>query len=406
MSILSWDSLEEEVASVGKPDLVKAAADNLAKLDTSGFEKQMQAEQVAREQLAANRQPPVTNTSGAMAKAQASVEQLKKENFTGERVSIKDKFLMNCDTDLNQLVPFKYPWAWSLYLTSCDRHWGIGELELYKALEYLEDVTSEQLGALRQLETDHRLITGLYSDQDLLTNYRLITNPECRQYLLRNVAEKSAWHHLMVEVDEVFGELLETKGTQAVPINKAIYAMLAEHTQIYLRDPKASTKGQANLDKFLTSFITNYFITSTLLRLPGWFKTFKLSKQDASNSLTMMLDRTMRDLAAQLTFAQIFVDTGVGEGTFELNDHVRETLNVLGKNTTHLICRDQAINEQEDYFNLCNLFLNYGLHKLTGGSTSADNKMSEEVSDFFNLFLSKVPTVDFNATLSGADLGW
>ena len=39
-----------------------------------------------------------------------------------ERVSVDQKAMINCRADLNQLVPFKYDWAWQKYLDGCANH--------------------------------------------------------------------------------------------------------------------------------------------------------------------------------------------------------------------------------------------------------------------------------------------
>ncbi|MCB1727438.1 MAG: ribonucleotide-diphosphate reductase subunit beta, partial [Gammaproteobacteria bacterium] len=35
------------------------------------------------------------------------------------RIRVDDKRIINCHADLNQLVPFKYEWAWQKYLDGC-----------------------------------------------------------------------------------------------------------------------------------------------------------------------------------------------------------------------------------------------------------------------------------------------
>jgi ribonucleoside-diphosphate reductase beta chain len=39
------------------------------------------------------------------------------------RVNAADKRIINGQTDVNQLVPFKYKWAWEKYLATCANHW-------------------------------------------------------------------------------------------------------------------------------------------------------------------------------------------------------------------------------------------------------------------------------------------
>eukprot|EP01041_Mallomonas_annulata_P014478 gene14478-30823_t len=38
---------------------------------------------------------------------------------TPRRIRADDKRIINGQTDVNQLVPFKYKWAWEKYLASC-----------------------------------------------------------------------------------------------------------------------------------------------------------------------------------------------------------------------------------------------------------------------------------------------
>ncbi|MFZ2988899.1 ribonucleotide-diphosphate reductase subunit beta, partial [Ideonella sp.] len=38
------------------------------------------------------------------------------------RVNAADKRIINGQTDVNQLVPFKYKWAWEKYLATCANH--------------------------------------------------------------------------------------------------------------------------------------------------------------------------------------------------------------------------------------------------------------------------------------------
>ena len=50
--------------------------------------------------------------------------------LTGTRVTVDDKQLINCRADVNQLVPFKYEWAWDKYLLGCANHWMPQEISM------------------------------------------------------------------------------------------------------------------------------------------------------------------------------------------------------------------------------------------------------------------------------------
>jgi ribonucleoside-diphosphate reductase beta chain len=61
---------------------------------------------------------PVT-ASAALDRAQAAIAALDVAAMTPAtvaRIQVDDKRMINCRADLNQLVPFKYDWAWQKYL--------------------------------------------------------------------------------------------------------------------------------------------------------------------------------------------------------------------------------------------------------------------------------------------------
>ncbi len=47
-----------------------------------------------------------------------------------QRVTVDQKRMINCRADLNQLVPFKYDWAWQKYLDGCANHWMPQEINM------------------------------------------------------------------------------------------------------------------------------------------------------------------------------------------------------------------------------------------------------------------------------------
>ena len=46
------------------------------------------------------------------------------------RIRVEDKRIINCKADVNQLVPFKYKWAWEKYLAACANHWMPQEVNM------------------------------------------------------------------------------------------------------------------------------------------------------------------------------------------------------------------------------------------------------------------------------------
>lgn len=60
----------------------------------------------------------------------AGLTGLEQINFNAGRIRVDDKKIINCRADLNQLVPFKYDWAWQKYLDACANHWMPQEISM------------------------------------------------------------------------------------------------------------------------------------------------------------------------------------------------------------------------------------------------------------------------------------
>ena len=55
------------------------------------------------------------------------------------RVNAADKRIINAKTDVNQLVPFKYKWAWDKYLATCANHWMPQEVNMSRDIALWKD---------------------------------------------------------------------------------------------------------------------------------------------------------------------------------------------------------------------------------------------------------------------------
>src|SRR5687767_5443782 len=70
---------------------------------------------------------------------QPAVAQPSQETPTARRVNVADKRIINGQTDVNQLVPFKYKWAWDKYLSACANHWMPQEIQMSRDIELWKD---------------------------------------------------------------------------------------------------------------------------------------------------------------------------------------------------------------------------------------------------------------------------
>lgn len=116
----------------------------------------------------------------------------------GGRIRASDKKIICGNSDVNQLIPFKYEWAWQKYLDGCANHWMpqevamTADVALWKSADGLTDaerrMIKRTLGFFSVADTmvANNLNTSVYDN---------VTAPEARQYLLRQAFEEAIHAH-------------------------------------------------------------------------------------------------------------------------------------------------------------------------------------------------------------------
>jgi ribonucleoside-diphosphate reductase beta chain len=120
------------------------------------------------------------------------------DNNTNRRVAVEDKKIINCQSDVNQLVPFKYKWAWEKYLSACANHWMPQEVNMSRDIALWKDpngLTDDERRLVKRNLGFFVTADSLAANNIVLGTYRHITNPECRQYLLRQAFEEAIHTH-------------------------------------------------------------------------------------------------------------------------------------------------------------------------------------------------------------------
>ena len=148
---------------------------------------------------------PVVNVPPARIPAAGSATSA---DVVSRRVRVEDKRIINGKADVNQLVPFKYKWAWEKYLSGCANHWMPQEINMSRDIATWKDPNG--------LTEDERLVVkrnlgffvtadSLAANNIVLGTYRHITAPECRQYLLRQAFEEAIHTHAYQYIVESLG---------------------------------------------------------------------------------------------------------------------------------------------------------------------------------------------------------
>ena len=130
------------------------------------------------------------------------------EPAKAKRVKASDKRIINGQTDVNQLVPFKYKWAWEKYLASCANHWMPQEVNMTRDIALWKDpngLTDDERRLVMRNLGFFVTADSLAANNIVLGTYRHITAPECRQFLLRQAFEEAIHTHAYQYITESLG---------------------------------------------------------------------------------------------------------------------------------------------------------------------------------------------------------
>ena len=124
------------------------------------------------------------------------------------RVNVAEKRIINGQTDVNQLVPFKYKWAWEKYLATCANHWMPQEINMSRDIATWKDpngLTEDERRIIKRNLGFFVTADSLAANNITLGTYRHITAPECRQFLLRQAFEEAIHTHAYQYIVESLG---------------------------------------------------------------------------------------------------------------------------------------------------------------------------------------------------------
>jgi ribonucleoside-diphosphate reductase beta chain len=124
------------------------------------------------------------------------------------RVRAEDKRIINGHTDVNQLVPLKYKWAWDKYLSACANHWMPQEVNMARDIALWKDprgLTEDERRIVKRNLGFFVTADSLAANNIVLGTYRHITAPECRQFLLRQAFEEAIHTHAYQYIVESLG---------------------------------------------------------------------------------------------------------------------------------------------------------------------------------------------------------
>ena len=222
------------------------------------------------------------------------------------RVRAADKRIINGSTDVNQLVPFKYKWAWEKYLATCANHWMPQEINMSRDIATWKDPNGLSEDERRIVKRNLGFFVtadSLAANNIVLGTYRHITAPECRQFLLRQAFEEAIHTHAYQYIVESLGldegEIFNAYHEVASIRDKDEFLIPFIDT---LTDPTFKTGTQQSDQDLLKSLIVFACIMEGLFFYVGFAQILALGRQNKMTGAAEQYQYILRDESMHCNF--------------------------------------------------------------------------------------------------------
>lgn len=222
------------------------------------------------------------------------------------RVKGSEKRLINCTTvDVNQLMPLKYKWAWEHYLNGCANHWMPTEVPMAKDIELWKSSKlsqEERLVIMRNLGF-FSTAESLVANNITLAIFKYVTNPEARQYLLRQAFEEAlhthTFHYIVESLGLNEGEVFNMYNEIQAIRDKDVFEMKLTQNIV---DPHFSTDTFEGKQKFLENLIGFYIIMEGIFFYSGFAMILSFHRQNKMTGIGEQFQYILRDETIHLNF--------------------------------------------------------------------------------------------------------
>ncbi len=218
----------------------------------------------------------------------------------------------NTKTDPNKILPMTYSWARQHYKDALANTWTPEEVPMQ------DDIEQWKSNSLSELE--RRLILwnlGFFSTAESLTAnnivlaaYNHITNPECRQYMLRQAFEEAVHTDTFIYCCDSLGldpeEIYSMYET--IPSIREKDEFVIKLTESVF-DPNFTTDGEANVQKFVHDLVGYYVIMEGIFFYAGFAMMLALKRQRKMVGIGEQFEYIMRDESLHLAFGCDVINT-------------------------------------------------------------------------------------------------
>lgn len=240
-----------------------------------------------------------------------------------------EKTILNAGTtDPNKILPMKYKWARVHYKNGVNNNWVPDEINMQKDFETWKSATG-------LTEDERRLIMwnmGFFSTAESLTAnnivlnvYKHVTNPECRQYLLRQAYEEAIHTDTFIYCCDSLGLEPSTvyDAYEKIPSIHNKDEFVVDLTKSIL-DPNFTTDTTENKQRFIHDLVGYYVIMEGIFFYAGFVMMLSFMRQNKMVGVGEQFQFILRDESVHLAFGMDLITTIIQENpevwTKELQD--------------------------------------------------------------------------------------
>jgi ribonucleoside-diphosphate reductase beta chain len=229
-----------------------------------------------------------------------------KPHDLGRAVNVENKRLINCKAvDVNQLCPIKYKWAWEHYINGCANHWMPTEVSMQKDIDqwksgmFSEDEKRVVMRNLGFFSTGESLV----GNNIVLAIFKHVTNPEARQYLLRQAFEEAIHTHtfqyvcesLNLDQREVFNMYHEVDSIAGK--DEFVMSLTAD-----VMNDDFRTDSPENIQKFIRNLVGFYVIMEGIFFYSGFVMILSFHRRNQLTGIGEQFQYIMRDESIHMNF--------------------------------------------------------------------------------------------------------
>lgn len=238
-------------------------------------------------------------------------------------VRVEDKRAVNGKADINQLAPFRYPWAWSFFLNANKNHWTPLDINM---LQDVHDYKHRLLAEERHL---YENVLAYLTTADVLAMRNIglavmekMTAPELQIYQARQVYEEAlhTW---------TYQHCIETIGLDQGEIYNRYRVVPEIHRKVAITNRRLYTVLRADIDLTdrdeLHTFLLSYLFFAAVFEgcwfYNGFSPIFALQRRSLMRGTGEQLQYIMRDEVMHCAFGIRVIRTIMEEERISPDHH-------------------------------------------------------------------------------------